>query len=303
MGIQEISSLFDTLYNNINNNQAPGLNEWEKSVFLTKAQDEILKNYFNPKSNKNQEGFDDVPKRQIDFSSITEKAAYDKVKKAGVYDGDPQDIDPLESDTIDPRAFVFPFPEDVYFIINETLVFNEYSDAGALKEPNPLKTLQVMPLKNSEYTRLMSRPYKAPLKNQAWRLIDHKPTEWILGGNSDTLPMRAEIILTPSDAKLLANNIKAMGDTEPRDQYTIEGKYIIRYIRVPYPIILEDFDAAGYEDLEIRGRNKPKDIANDIACELDPAIHEEIVQRAVELAKIAWQGDLQASLTAGQRSE
>ena len=44
-------------------NQAPGLDEYEKSVFLTKAQYEIVKNYFNPKSNKNQEGFDDSPKR------------------------------------------------------------------------------------------------------------------------------------------------------------------------------------------------------------------------------------------------
>lgn len=295
MGIQEISSLFDTLYNNINNNQAPGLNEWEKSVFLTKAQDEILKNYFNPKSNKNQEGFDDVPKRQIDFSSITEKAAYDKVRKVGVYGADP-----LGSDTIDPRSFVFPFPEDVYFIINETLAFNEYSDDEV---KGVLKTLQVIPLKNSEYTRLMSRPYKSPLKNQVWRLIDHKPVVWSDAVDAPTVPVRAELILTPSDAKLLTNNIKYVQNDEQREIYNIDGKYIIRYIRVPYPIILEDFGTAGYPDLKIRGRNAPKDAANDIACELDPAIHEEIVQRAVELAKIAWQGDLQASLTAGQRSE
>ena len=38
----------------------PGLNEYEKSVFLTKAQDELIKNYFAPESNPKNKGFDDV---------------------------------------------------------------------------------------------------------------------------------------------------------------------------------------------------------------------------------------------------
>lgn len=37
MTLQEFSDEFDVLYNNITSNQAPGLNEYEKSVFLTKA--------------------------------------------------------------------------------------------------------------------------------------------------------------------------------------------------------------------------------------------------------------------------
>ena len=55
---QEFSNEFDVLYNSIMSNQAPGLDEYEKSVFLTKAQDEIIKSYFNPRKNKTQEGFD-----------------------------------------------------------------------------------------------------------------------------------------------------------------------------------------------------------------------------------------------------
>lgn len=45
----EFSNEFDVLYNNIMSNAAPGLNEYEKSVFLTKGQEEIVKNYFNLK--------------------------------------------------------------------------------------------------------------------------------------------------------------------------------------------------------------------------------------------------------------
>ena len=70
MNVNEFSLQFDVLYNNIMDNDAPGLDEYEKSVFLTKAQEEILKNYFNPKGNKYQEGFDDSEKRQIDFSNL-----------------------------------------------------------------------------------------------------------------------------------------------------------------------------------------------------------------------------------------
>ena len=72
----EFSNEFDVLYQNITSNQAPGLDEYEKSVFLSKAQDEIVKSYFDPKTNKPQEGFDGSEKRQIDFSMliVTEKA-------------------------------------------------------------------------------------------------------------------------------------------------------------------------------------------------------------------------------------
>jgi len=37
MTTNEMSSEFDILYNQINSNQAPGVDEYEKSVFLTKA--------------------------------------------------------------------------------------------------------------------------------------------------------------------------------------------------------------------------------------------------------------------------
>ena len=42
MTINEFSWEFDVLYNNISNGNAPGVNEYEKSVFLTRAQDQIV---------------------------------------------------------------------------------------------------------------------------------------------------------------------------------------------------------------------------------------------------------------------
>ena len=39
---EEWSLEFDLLYNNIASDKAPGLNEYEKSVFLTRAQETIV---------------------------------------------------------------------------------------------------------------------------------------------------------------------------------------------------------------------------------------------------------------------
>ena len=123
--------------------------------------------------------------------------------------------------------------------------------------------LQVVPVKFDEYSRLMCKPYKRPLKYQAWRLI-----------NNDVVN-KADIVVGPSDTLT---------------------KYTIRYVRRPNPIIVSDLDG-----LSIEGKSTATE------CELDPILHEEILQRAVELAKIAWtntgQDNLQAVMQAGQRSE
>ena len=68
MNVSEFSQGFDILYNNISNNTAPGLEEFEKSFILTQAQEEILKNHINPAGNKYSAGIDGNAKRQIEFS-------------------------------------------------------------------------------------------------------------------------------------------------------------------------------------------------------------------------------------------
>ena len=245
MSVEEMDNMFDVLYNNITSNQAPGLNAYEKSVFLTKAQDEILKNYFNPKSkgNNTQDGFDGSAKRQIDFSSITAS----------------QSIVPSSECYFDQRTNTksVTLPKDIMFILNEFVtVQRDKKDV----------TLQVIPIKFDEYSRLMSKPYKRPLKYQAWRLLN-------TGGSV----INADIIIGPSD---------------------ILEDYFIRYVKRPTPIVVDNLDG-----LTIDG----DDTGTKKDCILDPILHEEIVQRAVELAKIAWtntgQDNLQAVMQAGQRSE
>lgn len=254
MTITEFSNQFDVLYNNITSNQAPGLNEYEKSVFLTKAQNEIVKNYFtaNSKGNNIGQGFDDSAKRQADFSSLLK-----------VYHTTTPSSAP---DKIDERSTVYNFPSDVFIVINEALKCGTGQN---------VQHLQVIPLRYDEYTRLMSKPYKRPLKYQAWRLINSATAS----GNTIT-----------KHVELITNG------------YQNVTEYSVRYIRYPKPIILGDID-----DLTIDGHPTSSETSTVFNCELDPILHEDILQRAVELAKVAWtatgQDNAQMVIQAGQRSE
>lgn len=148
MKIAELSNEFDILYNQVNSNQAANIDEYEKSVFLTRAQDDIVKAYFDPRGNKFLEGFDDGQKRQYDLSSL--------VKNQPLQGGSPQ----LQK--YDPRSFVYVFPEDLFLTLNESI----------LEEKDGIKYIyQIIPIAYSQYHVLMQKPYQYPTKRSVWRLI------------------------------------------------------------------------------------------------------------------------------------
>lgn len=251
MTTTEFSDQFDVLYNNITSNAAPGLNEYEKSVYLTKAQDEIVKNYFNPKGNKYQEGFDGNAKRQTDFSKLISNATVALASSANSFDA---------------RAMVGTMPARVLMVINEVIALSS--------DGEPAGTRQVIPITYDEYTRLMSKPYKEPLKNQAWRLIT---------GQSASLAS-VEVIINNNDL------VKT-------------PTYKIRYVRRPVPIVVANLASAVGDGVSVDG------VSVETQCELDESVHQEILQRAVELAKASYASDqsgqaqLQNQITVGQRSE
>lgn len=238
MNVTEFSNEFDILYNNSMSNAAPGINEYEKSVFLTKAQDELIKNYYEPDGNKYKKGLDDSLKRQVDFSELIKVSAGELNTKA-------------PSVTFDKRAKIFDLPVDLLLPINEMVE----TDSGIK---------QVLSINYEDYTRLMSRPYKEPLKYQAWRL-----------NTTSSGRMSVEVIINSND--------------------TIK-EYKVRYVRRPKPIITVSLSSE-YGDMTINGEG---DVSE---CELNPIIHQEILQRAVELAKVAYTGDVTALINVGQRSE
>lgn len=255
MDTREFETSFDVLYNSISSNKAPSLNSYEKSVFLTKAQDEIVKSYFFS-SGEGLKGFDGNQKRQIDFSYLL-------VNMAGTYDG--TNVVPQ----IDHRSYIFKLPSNmqILFIVNEAIQF-VYNSGASVYESR-----QVVPISYDEYTRLMQRPYKEPLKNQAWRLL-HQREE--TSATPPVISHMAEIVLNSTDIEDYS-----LGD---KSDLNVNGhmKYMLRYVKRPRPIILTNLNTAYGPNLKIHG------IQAETQCELDESVHEEILQRAVELAKATW---------------
>jgi hypothetical protein len=127
------------------------------------------------------------------------------------------------------------------------------------------RLINIVPISFQEYARLMSRPYKQPQKNQGWRIFR----------SSNGVDILSEVVIKYNS--------------------TITN-YKVRYVRRPQPIVLADLTDE-YSSVSIDG------VTTVTECELDPILHPEILQRAVELAKAAYTGELKATVELGQRSE
>lgn len=230
----EFSDVFTTLLNSYNtqaqfgeqaSRQEIALDEYEKSVLLTQAQDIVVKSYFDKSLNSQGQGFDDTPRRQVDFSSLIKIA----------------ELSPITGKTFDERGLLFQMPKatdrgnttDVLFILNEKMISEG-------------KSYVIVPISYREYDREMSKPFAQPLKKQAWRLFQNTQTGF---------DVMSELI--PKETLHITNPI-----------------YRIRYVRRPVPIVLEDMP----DGLSIDGVSTASD------CELNPILHMDILNKAVEIA-------------------
>ena len=225
MTTQEFSNMLDTLLNSYNTEAMFGetaskadivLDEYEKSVLLTQAQDLIIKSYFDRTLNYQGQGFDDSTRRQIDFSTLIKVSTATKAEEGTPFDS---------------RGRLYIMPERVLLILNEKVTING-------------RDYVVVPINYREYDRQMSKAFTQPLKKQCWRLFQN---------NSDT-DFLAEII--PYKGSEIT-------------------KYTIRYIERPTPIVLADISADGLDIDGVRAVTE---------CTLNPILHMDILNKAVELA-------------------
>ena len=157
MTTQEFSDQFDVLYNNIGSDQAPGINEYEKSVFLTKAEKQLVREYFERSLNRAQAGFDDGIKRQYDFSSLIKTA-----KLYNITHHWNNDNLSLGQDTFNLDGIPFVFPIDYYLTVNELITDNKNNKYC------------VLPLTYEEYQLRQAKPFPFPNKREAWRIITNQ---------------------------------------------------------------------------------------------------------------------------------
>lgn len=283
MKIEEFSDMFDTLLNSYASQAIFGegaskqevvLDEYEKSVLLTQAQDIIVKSYFYGNQNPQGQGFDDSIRRQVDFSSL--------IKTATLSKKNPQ------PDTFDDRGTVYSMPlkvidepsgttysegsdidttglykkaedysasnkkvyvlnsTDVLYILNEKMT--THSATPATKE-NKKGEYVVVPLNYKEYDRAMSKAFAQPFKKQAWRLFQNASTGFDV--QSELIPLWS---IAEDNATTLV--------------------YKIRYVKRPDPIVL----TALPDGLSIDG------FTTQTECSLNPIVHMDILNKAVEIA-------------------
>ena len=196
------------------------LDEYEKSVFLTKAQEEVVINLYNG-NNKLQKGFEETEelRRYLDpLIETVEERTEILVPKAVKLKSNSQ---------------FFELPSNLLFITLEQAKIKDESCEYT-------NTITVVPTTQDSYSRIKNNPFKGPTKYRVLRL-DY--------GNNI-------VELVPPKGKSIS-------------------KYIIRYLRKPTPIVLEDFTSEG---LYVGDRQKPSE------CELNSILHSTILERAVYLA-------------------
>lgn len=193
-------------------------NEYEKSVFLTKAQEEIVLSLYNGKNPYGDtfEGTEEL--RRYLSNLITEKYLKPITNISGTPLG-------LES-----KSKFFTLPEDLWFITLESVVV----DNGKCKAETVMK---VYPVKQDEYQVIRDNPFRGANGRRALRLD-----------------------LSESNVEIICKYMIAV--------------YYIRYIKKVPPIILEDLP----NDLTIEGKSEARD------CILHEALHQKILERAVQIA-------------------
>ena len=150
MTTTEFSNEFDIHYNSIATNNAPGLDLYEKSIYLTRAQLEIVNNYFNPKGNKYNTGFEQSSKRRNDLSELIRNHKSTTILSSG--------------DGISEDSKFFKIPNNTFIIIQEK------AKIKSTDECINGNFVKVVPKTHDEFNVQEHNPFKNPSKKRIWRM-------------------------------------------------------------------------------------------------------------------------------------
>ena len=139
----EFSIEFDILYNNISSNKAPGLNEYEKSVFLTKAQEQIVTELYSGR-NTTYNSFEETEEQRRYLHSLITTSSLEESTE----------ID----DIITSNSSIYKLPENIMFITYETAILTGN------------KEVTVYPVSQDELSKIINNPFRGPSNNRVLRL-------------------------------------------------------------------------------------------------------------------------------------
>lgn len=150
MTLPEFSREFDILYNNIMSNKAMGITEYEKSVFLTQAQEELTISLYkgNSLTNSSFEETEDN-RRYINPLITTFEAEIEENKYIGVSED----------------SKFFRLPDNVLYITYEAAVINNPNN-----KCHSTTVIPIVPITQDKYNRIRRNPFRNSNERRALRL-------------------------------------------------------------------------------------------------------------------------------------
>lgn len=198
---KEFSEEFDILFNNIMSNQAPGLDDYEKSVFLTTAQEQLVIQLYSGKYNftNSLEQTEELSQYLGNLLLTAESVSLTDVDFA-------ENILPLNGKFKNSIVTLNDVHTSqmwyiVYEAVTSTKIVCEYPEYSI-----------VVPTTADTLYRLLKNPFKRPNSKRVFRLYSEMPTTHEPG-----------------------LNIELIYDKD----YSID-KYKVRYLKRPQPIILQN---------------------------------------------------------------
>lgn len=178
MTTEEFSNEFDTLLNSYSNVEVFGktpntveVDEYEKSVFLTNAQEEIVIDLYNGK-NPFRDSFEKTEEIRRYLSDLIR--TYTTSTKEEGYTG------------LSNKSVFFKLPEDLWFITYEAVNLKD-DELGCMDGEG----ISVIPVTQDEYHRIKKNPFRGPNERRAVRLdLSEKVVEIVSKYNIDTYLVR-----------------------------------------------------------------------------------------------------------------
>lgn len=213
MNTQEFSDGFDTLLNsysikadfgNETSIQNITLNEYEKSLFLTKAQKELVISLYNGKNSSGEsfEGTEEL--RRYLANLVKEKYLKPITNTNGI---------PLG---ISSNSTFFTLPEDLWFITLESVI----TDKGKCGETY----MKVYPTKQDEYQVIKDNPFRGANDRRALRLdLSEGNVEIICKPNINTYYIRYIKKVPPIILENLPDNLTIDGENKITECQIHEG--------------------------------------------------------------------------------
>ena len=151
----EFSLEFDLLYNNIMSNKAPGLSEYEKSLFLTQAQESIVLDIY---SGKYGDSFERTEETTSYLNQLLKQVTYNN----GEF---------TEGNKLDTRSVFITLPEDIWFKTGEiAYIIDDFYKCNV----DGLREVMVFPVTQDTLVRTKRSPFRGPNERRILRLDSGK---------------------------------------------------------------------------------------------------------------------------------